>query len=166
MKSTTILFQLTLILFCFPGLLAAQNGNQRTVIPAKRVTVYLEVAGDPGALPADLESEEAVRNYIDQQDFNAKVMVEFFTLARIKKVHVKLGTTPGQSDMGEHTFEVQGNPRSQAEPYTYNRKGKLAVMGMGTVRGAQNLHAEVVLEDNQGNRSEPRYYSPFVEGEE
>ncbi len=77
-----------------------------TLLPVKKVILLQEIQ--------DLEAFEAIDKEptddllppanVDGLTFDLKVMLHLFSTAQLNKIHLKVGTAAGGSDIGQHIF--------------------------------------------------------------
>ncbi len=84
------------------------------------------------------------------EELNLSVSMILTDTNTVSKIHIKLGTTLGGSDLLENTYIYDGTP---SEPLSYFRDGDMLTLGMGTHLNSGVFYCEIILEDSTGNTS-------------
>ncbi len=138
----------------FQNSFAQGYNNERKSLPPRDVIVYLEVVGDSVYVsPEEITAGNTDR--VRNQVFDAKVIINLFSIANVKKIHVKLGTKEGLADVADQIFTFD-DKRNLRPPFSYERKDKTIIMNVGKVIGYKDYYAEVIMEDENGKKSEPK----------
>lgn len=73
----------------------------------------------------------------------------------ISKIHVKLGKTDNGSEKAGLTIPFDAKESELPAGITYRRKENTIYIGLGQHTGLASYHAQIRLEDNNGNMGDP-----------
>lgn len=138
---------LVLVFFLF----LHSNGNAQTIQPPQKMEVWLTVA------PSDTSMHIGDTLFKANTHLMAKMVVRLNDTVNIKKVHVKLGTADGASDIFQYDFTFDSLLTSN-NGISYIRKGSTLYLGLGSFMGLNFFYAEVKLEDFTGTLTFPVKY--------
>jgi len=124
----------------------------QTVLPPSRMEVYMQQAGTDSVIVFG----DTV--FSSQAILMGTVFIKLQDTLNLSKIHVKLGTTSGGSDLfsKDFSFDVSGN---FSDSTSYTRNGLNVLLGIGQFIGLNSYYAEVRLEDTSQNLSDPIYYN-------
>ena len=91
--------------------------------------------------------QDSIPYVSDSSAIQVTMTVQLFEVTGIESIHVKLGTTPGASDLlyKEFMFYVSGSVGNEC---TYSRTDYTLTLGLGSHNGLTSYFSEVVLERN------------------
>ena len=91
--------------------------------------------------------QDSIPYVSDSSAIQVTMTVQLFEVNGIESIQVKLGTTPGASDLlyKEFMFDVSG---SMGDGCTYNRSDYTVTLGLGNFNGLTSYFSEVILERN------------------
>jgi hypothetical protein len=90
--------------------------------------------------------------------FQAKLLVEVVDYTNVSKIHIKLGTSSGASDLIQHVFTT--DPLQMVPLYfSYSYENNLYTLEVGQYTGLTTYYCEVQLEYSDGQFSLPTLYS-------
>jgi hypothetical protein len=100
---------------------------------------------------SDLDDLDDAFDLLDANaDMKLVVSMALSDTANVATIHVKLGTTAGGNDLGEHTFSFDA---AGDDTYTYFREEFSVMMGMGHHVVLDDIFCEVYTQDASGNTS-------------
>ena len=139
MKRSSSLFFLLFI--C--GISYAQN------LPTPSGIMVFQKPVNPIVLDDDaLDELDDITDLFDSStQINYEVSVNLSDTLHVNKIHVKLGTTEGGNDIGEHTYTYDDLSDST---YTYSREEYALLLGVGQHGYQPNIYCEVYVEDSNG----------------
>jgi hypothetical protein len=83
-------------------------------------------------------------------------------LQKLSKIHVKLGTSAGDSDIYQKVFDSDG-ASSYSDGSTYYRKNERVRLGTGYLEQFDDFYGEAQLEDDNGNMTDPVKFEGSVD---
>jgi hypothetical protein len=144
---TKIYFLLSFfVISCLVKTLSAQS-----LLPPSRMEVYMIVA------PDDTTNLFGDTTFAVHTKLKGKMVVNLRDTLNISKIHVKLGTTNGGSQLLNRVFvyDLRGNFNDGT---SYMRNKKTLYLGLGNFVGLTNYYGEVTLEDIDGDLTTPVKY--------
>ena len=159
------------LLFLASPLWAQQEGTAvvptdiSPLLPPASLTLFFE-HDDVAPPEPELKGEDGDSEFspwtpeMERQLVKLQLVMQLFSGAEpLRAVHVKIGNSPGASDVLEKTYQLD-QPES-TPGYEVIREGKHLQINCGERQGIARLYAEVVLEDRFGQRSQRKQYTPF-----
>lgn len=140
-----------ILALCFQLSTTAQG--QITADPPSNFQVFMLVVGNQSVSIFDTTAFD-----VSNQTVKAKLVVSVTDATNIAKIHVKMGSTVGGSDLVNHVFTtdpLQIVPQDYSFEF-FNNKYNLVI---GQYTGLTTYHCEVKLEYTDGQISSPVTYS-------
>src|SRR5688500_351274 len=124
----------------------------QTVLPPSRMEVYTHRSN----IDSIIVFNDTL--FSSQSILIATVFLKLQDTLNLAKIHVKLGTTPGGSDIfsKDFLFDVEG---SFSDNTSYWRGGLKILLGIGQFTGLNSYYSEVQLEDTSQNLSDAIHYN-------
>jgi hypothetical protein len=126
--------------------------HAQTVSPPSRMEIYTHRASNDSIIVFNDTL------FSSQSTLIATVFLKLQDTLNLAKIHVKLGTAPGGSDIfsKDFLFDVEG---SFSDNTSYWRGGFKVLLGIGQFIGLNSYYSEVQLEDTSENLSDVIHYN-------
>ncbi len=146
-------FHMIVIVFMSAFIFISWNHtNTQTVLPPSRMEVYMQLASNDSTVVFNDTS------FTSQNILQGTVFIKLQDTLSLAKIHVKLGTTQGGSDLFSKDF-LYDDSGNFTDGTSYSRNGLNILLGIGQFTGLNSYYAEVKLEDTSQNLSDPVYYN-------